>query len=59
MPTMIVVQLLAAAFPGRDAEHEASALCRKSLLGAEQNYYVQLYLEDKEQPGDLRISEVG
>ena len=31
---------------------------RKSLLGAEQNYYVQLYLEDTGKPGDLRISEV-
>jgi hypothetical protein len=31
---------------------------RKSLLGAEQNYYVQLYVEDTGKPGDLRISEV-
>lgn len=33
--------------------------CRKSLLGAEQNYYVQLYVEDTGKPGDIRISEVG
>lgn len=31
---------------------------RKSLLGAEQNYYKQLYLESSGNPGDLRISEV-
>lgn len=31
---------------------------RKNLLGAEQNYYKQLYLEDTGKPGDLRISEV-
>lgn len=31
---------------------------RKSLLGSEQNYYKQLYLENSGQPGDLRISEV-
>ena len=31
---------------------------RKSLLGSEQNYYKQLYLESSGQPGDLRISEV-
>ena len=39
----------------RDAKRLA---CRKSLLGAEQNYYVQLYVEDTGKPGDLRISEV-
>lgn len=31
---------------------------RKQLLGSEQNYYKQLYLENSGQPGDLRISEV-
>ena len=31
---------------------------RKSLLGAEQNYYKQLFLESSGNPGDLRISEV-
>jgi len=31
---------------------------RKSLLGAEQNYYKQLYVENTGKPGDLRISEV-
>lgn len=31
---------------------------RKSLLGAEQNYYVQLYMENSGKPGDLRVSEV-
>ena len=31
---------------------------RKQLLGAEQNYYKQLYLENTGKPGDLRISEV-
>ena len=31
---------------------------RKSLLGAEQNYYVQLYVENTGKPGDIRISEV-
>ena len=39
----------------RDAKQ---MVCRKSLLGAEQNYYVQLYVEDTGKPGDLRISEV-
>ena len=31
---------------------------RKSLLGAEQNYYKQLYMESSGKPGDLRLSEV-
>lgn len=31
---------------------------RTQLLGSEQNYYKQLYLESSGKPGDLRISEV-
>ena len=31
---------------------------RKSILGNEINYFKQLYLEDSNKPGDIRVSEV-
>lgn len=54
-PFYLEVKLGGFALPIQNTQKEGE---RKSLLGAEQNYYKQLYMESSGRPGDLRLSEV-